>query len=78
MSEAPGDLQLRIAKLALAPDDVLVVKIDRIVSAEAFHRIGKHVRSQLGDADRKILVIDSQIDLSVITREEILRRLDGS
>jgi hypothetical protein len=66
-----SDLELRIAKLALAPDDVLVVKINGRVPTDLFHRVASYVRSQIGSDARKILVIDDQVDLSVLTRAEI-------
>ncbi|MGD5626675.1 hypothetical protein QUT74_22530, partial [Xanthomonas citri pv. citri] len=69
-----ADLEYRIAKLSLAPDDVLVVKVNERVPTELFQRVANYVRSQLDDKTRKVLVIDSQVDLSVITREEIERR----
>jgi hypothetical protein len=72
------DFEYRIGKLALSPDDVLVVKVDGRVPRELFERIAGYVRSHLGDDVRKVLVIDSQVDLSVLTRDEINRRLDGS
>lgn len=63
-----GDLE--IAKLQLAPGDVLVVKIDRMVPSEVLDRLQSHVAVKVPDGV-KVLVIDPAITLSVLTRAEI-------
>ncbi len=66
------DVEYRIGRLALAPDDVLVVKINHVASKEMHHRVMNYVASVVNEGT-KILVIDHSVDLSVLTREEIER-----
>lgn len=59
-----------IAALRLQPGDVLVVKTDRPVSADAAERIRKHLKSILPQGV-STLVINPDIQLSVLSRSEI-------
>ncbi len=64
---------LHIAKLHLTPGDVLVVQTDRRTTPE----IDKRIRDRLSDflpQGVKALIIDNSIQLSVITRSEIMKR----
>lgn len=71
------DLELRIARLALGPDDVLVVKrqVPGPISVEHAERVRSIVRDAAGPNTR-ILVIDASTDLAVLTRAEIEARTD--
>jgi hypothetical protein len=63
-----GDAE--IGKLDLAPGDILVVKVDRMIPSETADRIAAHVKPKLPDGVQ-VLVIDPAIELSVLTRAEI-------
>lgn len=66
--------EFQIAKLGLRAGDVLVVKVDRVVSDEMAARI-KAMAADALPPDVKTLVIDRQIDLAVLTAEEIHKRV---
>jgi hypothetical protein len=66
------DLEYQIARLQLRPGDVLVLKIAQYLPMEAMKRIKD-------DLDRLVpgipaMVLDPNVDLSVLTREEIEQR----
>lgn len=66
------NLEFRIAKLSLDPGDVLVVKVDKIITAEVAAMIKKQVFEATGN--RRVLVLDKNIDLAVLTSSEIEAR----
>ncbi len=67
-----------IAKLDLGLGDVLVVRIrERIVSAEAAHRIKQSVE-EIVPPGARVMVIDRDIDLSVLTKAEIEARIGAA
>ena len=59
-----------VAKMNLAPGDILVVKVNHHIPAEAHVRIRDKMAAILPDGVQCI-VIDSSVDLSVLTRAEI-------
>lgn len=59
------DLELAIAKLEMAPSDILVVKIDAILDGHTLNRIHASVRAQRRDGGN-VLVIDRTTDISVL------------
>lgn len=59
-----------IAKLELKADDVLVVRVDRPISMDVAERIRKHI-SPLLPQGVKTLVINPEIELSVLSRSDI-------
>ncbi len=61
-----------IAKLTLAAGDVLVVRT-RPVPRETAQRIQDYIR-RLVPQDVRVLVIDNETELSVLTRAEIAAR----
>jgi hypothetical protein len=63
-----GDVQ--IAKLALQPGDVLVVKVDRTIDSHLAERIYGSVKPHL-PPEARVLVIDPAIELSVLTASDI-------
>ena len=62
--------RMEIAKLELAAGDVLVVKIDDLISTDTRRRI-EQAFSPAVPAGVKIAVLDSKMSLSVVTRAEI-------
>jgi hypothetical protein len=67
------DLDFRIAKLEVKPGDVLVVKIATRITEQIAHDLKLRFEARLPDGV-KVLVLDSGIDLSVLSFEEIERR----
>lgn len=65
--------EFQIAKLTLAPGDVLVIRSDRPLDREQVMRINEHMR-KLVPHDNKVMVIDKTFELSVLTRAEIEAR----
>lgn len=63
--QTAADLEYRITKLALAPGEVLVVKVAHTLTAEIGGRIRERFETYLG-ARNSVLVIDNSIDLQVI------------
>jgi hypothetical protein len=66
------NLEFRIAKLSLNPSDVLVIKVDHVISVEMAQRIKKAVLDSIDH--RRIIVLDSQTELAVLTSSEIEAR----
>lgn len=66
----PDDLELRIARLRLEPGDVLVLKATERLPHETARCLGDQARQIVG-ADVRVMVLDSQLDLSVLTKAEI-------
>lgn len=73
LPQSADQLEYRIAKLQLRPGDVLVVKVDHTISAEIGGRIREHFERTVGP-DRKVLILDNSIDLSVLTKADIEKR----
>lgn len=71
--EIPG---YAIAKLSLAPGDILVVKCNLILTAKQIYDVRSRLQSIVGDIPA--LVISSDIDLAVLTRSEIESRVESS
>lgn len=75
MDENIDDLEYRVGKLHLEPDDILVVKINtKMIDLVHIERIRENAKLVFGDRATKILVLDSNIDISVLTRAEIEER----
>lgn len=64
------DLLFCIAKLDLAPGDVLVVKTDRPMTNDTTARLRAWLATSLS-GQNKIMIIDSGIELSKLTQSEI-------
>lgn len=62
--------QVEIAKLELKPEDVLVIKTDRVVSNVIADRIRNHIKPLL-PRGVQVMIINPDIELSVLTRSEI-------
>lgn len=62
--------EFEIAKLRLAPSDVLVVRVDDYISEDVHRRIAEHIKSAVPDGV-KVLILDKAISVSVLTRSEI-------
>jgi len=73
MADESEQVEYRIAKLELAPGDVLVVKAARASSVADLELVIKYVEPFV-PADCKVLAIDGTVDLSVLTRAEIESR----
>ena len=71
-----GELEYRIGKLELRPGDVVVVKVDRRhLTPEVAQRLHAAVRTALSDDERnKVLILDAEVELSVLTKAEIEAR----
>lgn len=69
------ELSFEIARLEMKPGDVLVVRPQRPVPAEAAMRIQSYVARALPNT--KILVIDPGMELSVVTKAEGKRLAGG-
>jgi hypothetical protein len=65
--------EFQIAKLQLRAGDVLIVKVANLLSVEAAQRLHSHIDSVV-PAGVKVLVVGSDIDLSMLTAEEIQAR----
>jgi len=63
-------LALEIAKLALAPGDVLVVKVDDMLSKEMVQAIKDNMRRVVGP-DMRILILPKGFSLAVLTKAEV-------
>jgi hypothetical protein len=66
--------EFQIARMAIAPGDVLVVKIDGHISMERLEKAREHIAASLPPGVL-VLVIDRQVELSVLTRTEIEARI---
>jgi hypothetical protein len=62
--------ECEIAKLSLAPGDVLVAKFDVILSDQSASRAREVLTRCIPDG-QKVLILDRGVDLSVLTRAEI-------
>lgn len=62
------EIEFEIAKLELRPGDVLVARLTRIVPSEALARLRAFLARELPDT--KVLVIDAQVDLSIVSKAE--------
>ncbi len=67
------DLEYRIARLQLKQGDILVFKFNRTLEAGENSIIRDSLMHLIPDGVR-ILVIDDQVDLSVLTADEIATR----
>lgn len=70
--QTAADLEYRIAKLALKPGEILVVKVDHTLDA----RIGGNIRKHFEDVVKgnRVIIIDNSMDLSVLTKADIEQR----
>lgn len=59
------DLQMKIAKLQLDENDVVVVKVNGILTKETHKRITEHFQQELPRV--KTMVVGEEIELSVLT-----------
>lgn len=71
-----ADLELRIARLTLAPGDVLVAKAKGEMTSAAAERGERYLRMLVPHGVR-VMVIDDRVDLSVLTKAEIEDRVSG-
>lgn len=62
-----------IGKLQMKNGDVLVVKTQRPMSNEVTERVRKHLKGLL-PRDVTVMIIDSGVELSVLTKAEIDER----
>lgn len=67
------DLEFRIAKVRISPGDILVVKAKGKLSVESCRRIHDKASEKL-PPDVKVIVIDTDVDLAILTRAEIEAR----
>ena len=64
-------LKFEIAKLSLGPDDVLVVRVKHAPSdLHSRKRLNDVLKGAVGEGPR-ILVIDHEVELSVLTKEQV-------
>lgn len=69
---AIDDIEFKICRLDLRSGDVLVVKIDVILSAETAHRIHEVINK--ATRGHKALILERGMDLAVLTAAEIEAR----
>lgn len=62
--------EFQIAKMRLAPGDVLVIRLDRPVPGEIVARFRDETMQRL-PAGVKLLIIDRSIDLSILTKADV-------
>ena len=70
------DLEYRVGKLSLAPGDVLVAKVDTVLSLAQHDYIRQNLSASLPEGVTA-LVLDSRMDLSVLTKADIDARTEG-
>ena len=70
------DLEYRVGKLSLAPGDVLVAKVDTVLSLAQHDYIRQNLSASLPEGV-KALVLDSRMDLSILTKADIDARTEG-
>jgi hypothetical protein len=58
-----------IAKLSLAPGDILVVKVHQRIAQETFNRISDYFSQQA--PGHRVLILDRDLDLSVLTKADV-------
>lgn len=58
-------VDLAIAKLDLAPTDILVAKVSVVISEEVRQRLTEHLSTLRADGG-KVMVLDDKIDVSVV------------
>lgn len=68
------DLEFHIAKLDLAPGDILVVKTDKPLTREAAQGIRETFKRIMPSGANKTLIIEPGIELSKLTQSEIAER----
>lgn len=61
-----NDLEFQIAKLSLGPRDVLVVKVKKPVNTQTMKMLSDRMRKQLPPGTHFMVIIDDDIELSVI------------
>ena len=64
-------MEYRIGRLELRPGDMLVIKVTGNVPSEQVMQMAEDIREIVKSP---VLVIDQNIDLSVLTKEEIAAR----
>lgn len=70
------DIEFKIARLELGPDDILVVRVDeRHLSTKMVHRLREILHQATGG--RKCLVIEKGLDLAVLAQNEMDKVLAG-
>lgn len=69
-------LSVEIAKLSLRSGDVLVVKCSDYLSDEAYKRVRRTLEDSLQEGI-KILVLEKNMSLAVLTREDIESRVSA-
>jgi hypothetical protein len=64
------DLELRIAKLALGPDDILVLRPGRILTSVAEVEIAARIGQRFGLTGR-VMVLGPDTELSVVAKSDV-------
>lgn len=67
------NFEYAMRRLKLEPNDILVVKGAKSISGEVSCRIQKAARNILGEY-AKVLIVDPELDISVLTAAEIESR----
>lgn len=70
---ASDHLEYTLRRLKMEPNDVLVVRCTKSISNEASRRLHKAARNILGE-NAKVLVVDPELDISILTAAEIETR----
>jgi hypothetical protein len=68
----PEPLEYQIARLSLAPGDVLVLKSNKRLQPELLNNFKKTLDNMI-PKDCKSIILGPEFDLSVITRKDLLK-----
>ena len=66
--------EFEVARLRVEPGDVVVVKVHAVISPEVAGRLREQISTQL-PPKTPMIVIDKNVDLMVITKAEIEKRI---
>lgn len=66
------ELEFKIAKLALAPNDILVLRVEHLLSDKMVADIKTVLKESA--PGHKVIVLDRSMELSVLTAAEIEKR----
>lgn len=72
MSEQ-GVAELQLARLSPRHGDILIAKLDGLMTGEAHRRLMENIAPHLPPGVR-LLIIDKSVELSIMTREQIEQR----
>lgn len=75
MSAVITDFEYRVGRLNMQSGDVLVIKVNERLCREVGERVRKFFQQYL-PPETKLMVIDRDVDLSILTGAELAKRLN--